>query len=71
MGVKMINIGETLKEHRLTLGITQSDLAKATDIKQQNISRWENNTHIPNILECIKLANFYDISLDELVGRDR
>lgn len=67
----MFNLGETLKEHRLTMGISQSELARATDIKQQNISRWENNTHIPDVLECIKLADFYGISLDELVGRDK
>ena len=66
----MLDIGNTLKEHRQTCGITQSALAKATDIKQQNISRWESNTHIPDIMECIKLADFYGITLDELVGRD-
>lgn len=66
----MIDIGSTLKEHRQTSGITQSALAKATDIKQQNISRWESNTHIPDIIECIKLADFYGITLDELIGRD-
>ncbi|MGN0812781.1 MAG: helix-turn-helix transcriptional regulator [Candidatus Coproplasma sp.] len=66
----MIDIGNTLREHRQASGITQSALAKATDIKQQNISRWESNTHIPDIIECIKLADFYGITLDELVGRD-
>lgn len=66
----MLDIGSTLREHRQTSGITQSALAKATDIKQQNISRWESNTHVPDIIECIKLADFYGITLDELVGRD-
>lgn len=66
----MIDIGNTLREHRQASGITQSALANATDIKQQNISRWESNTHIPDIIECIKLADFYGITLDELVGRD-
>lgn len=64
----MINIGNTLKEHRTACGYTQSALAKATDIKQQNISRWESNMHNPDIMDCIKLANFYGITLDELVG---
>ena len=66
----MLDIGNMLKEHRLTSGITQSALAIATDIKQQNLSRWESNTHVPDIVECIKLADFYGITLDELVGRD-
>lgn len=66
----MINVGNTLKEHRMTCGYTQSSLAKATNIKQQNISRWESNIHLPDIMECIKLADFYGITLDELVGRN-
>lgn len=65
----MMDIGSALKEHRLANKITQSELARATEIKQQNISRWESNTHIPDIVECIKLADFYGISLDELVSR--
>lgn len=64
----MINIGETLKEHRENAKLTQTELAKRTGIKQQNISRWEKNTHIPNVMDCITLANFYQISIDYLVG---
>ena len=64
----MINIGESLKEHRENAELTQTELAKRTGIKQQNISRWENNTHIPNVMDCITLANFYQISIDFLVG---
>ena len=65
-----MNIGEMLKEHRKTNGLSQPTLAKETGILQQNISRWESGKHIPDILECIKLADFYGITLDELVGRD-
>ena len=65
----MLDIGNALKEHRQANKLTQSELARVTEIKQQNISRWESNTHIPDIVECIKLADFYGISLDELVGR--
>lgn len=64
----MINIGASLKEHRENAKLTQTELAKRTGIKQQNISRWEKNTHIPNVLDCITLANFYQISIDFLVG---
>ena len=34
------------------------------------ISAWENNANLPNIDFCVQLADFYGISLDELVGRD-
>lgn len=64
----MINIGENLKSHRLNAVLTQSELAKKTGIKQQNISRWEKNTHIPNVMDCVILASFYQISIDYLIG---
>ena len=50
--------------------MTQKELAKATGISQQAISTYENNLKEPTITNCIKLADYYQISLDELVGRD-
>lgn len=64
-----INIGKSLKLIRESENLTQSALAKETGINQQSISRWESGQRLPNILDLIKLANFYKISLDELVGR--
>lgn len=64
----MINVAQALKEQREKVQISQSELAKMTKIKQQNISRWENGVNIPNIYDCIKLAVYYGISLDLLVG---
>lgn len=64
----MLNIGLSLKEHREKAELNQSQLAKATGIKQQNISRWEKGLHFPNIIDCITLANFYGISIDYLIG---
>lgn len=66
----MKNYGIALKDIREEKGISQSELAKLTGIKQQNISRWEAGTTLPNIDFCVQLADFYGISLDELVGRD-
>ena len=63
-----MNIGEALKQQRMRLGISQSELAKATGIKQQNISRWESNTHIPDVLQCVILAKYYGITIEELIG---
>lgn len=66
----MKKYGDYLKYHREQNGISQRKLEKQTGIKQQNISRWENNEAIPSIENCEKLADFYGITLDELVGRD-
>ena len=64
----MINDG--LKEQRKMRGLTQVELAQETGIPQSTLSAWEQGVNMPNIADCIKLADFYGISLDELVGRN-
>ena len=66
---KMLNYGEALKYQREINGYTQSALAKATGLKQQMISWWEAGKGLPNIDFCVQLADFYGISVDELIGR--
>jgi transcriptional regulator with XRE-family HTH domain len=65
-----MSIGEELKNQRLANGLTLLELEKKTGISNQNLSRWERGLVIPNVEFCIKLADFYGITLDELVGRD-
>ncbi len=65
------NLGEILKEQREKLGLSQSMVAKKINTSHQNVSRWESGKILPNIDFCIKLADLYNISLDELVGRDK
>ena len=64
-------ITQSLKENRKSRNLTQAQLAKATQIPQSTISAWEKGVNIPNVADCIKLADFYEITLDELVGRDK
>lgn len=66
----MNKLGEELKFHRLKANLSQSELAKLVNISQQNLSRWESNDTDPRISFCILLADFYGITLDELVGRN-
>ena len=65
------NLGEILKEQREKLGLSQSMVAKKINTSHQNVSRWESGKILPSIDFCIKLADLYNISLDELVGRDK
>lgn len=66
----MINYGEEFKFHRQKANLSQQDLAKLINTSQQNISRWENNEVEPSISFCVALADYYGISIDELIGRD-
>lgn len=66
----MFNYGEELKFHRIKANLSQRDLAKLINTSQQNISRWESNQVEPTLSFCVALANYYGISIDELIGRD-
>ena len=63
----MYKIAEALKEHRESRNLSQQKLAEECDLKQQSISRWEKGINVPDIISCIKLANYYGITLDELI----
>ena len=65
----MKNYGEVLKEHRLMIGKTLLEVKNATGISNQNLSRWESGNAIPSIAFCERLADYYKITLDELIGR--
>ena len=66
----MKNYGTSLKEHRVSRGLTLSQLEDAIGINNSSISRWENGKIIPSIDCCVKLADFYGITVDELIGRE-
>ncbi len=66
-----INYGEAIKEQREKLGLTQSMVANRINTSHQNISRWESGKVLPSIDFCVKLADLYGVSLDELIGRDK
>lgn len=69
-GKIMINYGEELKYHRTLRNLTIRELERDTGISNENLSRWENNKNIPSIDFCVKLADYYGITLDELIGRE-
>ena len=66
----MPNYGEELKYHRIKRNKTLLQVEQDTGISNSNLSRWENGKVLPNIEFCVILADYYDITLDELIGRD-
>ena len=58
-----------LKDLRLEMGLTQSALAQKIGATQRQISFWESGQIEPNIFWLIKIADFFDIQIDYLVGR--
>ena len=66
----MNDYGDELKFQRLKRNKTLKQVEAETGISNSNLSRWECGKVLPNIDFCVKLADYYGISLDELVGRE-
>ena len=66
----MINFGEEIKFQRIKRNKTLKEVEKDTGISNSNLSRWECGKVLPSINFCVILADYYSISLDELIGRD-
>ena len=60
-----------IREYREELGLTQSELAKNIGTLQRNVSNWENGVNEPDCATLLKLAELFEISLDELFGREQ
>ena len=58
-----------IRELRLEWNMSQRVLAEAIGTSQANISRWEKGIIEPSIIECWKLADFFDVSIDFICGR--
>ena len=58
-----------IKDLREDRDLRQSDAAKATGIDQRTLSNYETGKTNPDSYALIKLADFFDVSIDYLVGR--
>lgn len=65
-----MNFNESLKCHRELCGYTQKQLAELLEIAPRSYQRYELGEREPNIKTLIQIANLFNISLDDLVGRN-
>ena len=66
----MQTIGKRLAEIRKSKRFKQTELAEMLNISQQVISNIERGVTAPDIEQLKKFADIYNISLDQLVGRE-
>lgn len=67
----MKKFSERLKELRTEKNVMQFTLAYQCGLSARQIIRYEQGTSEPTLSALIKLADFFDVSLDYLVGRER
>ena len=59
---------EKLKDLRTDKGLSLKELAKELKVSDVTIGRWEKQQRIPNIIELKKIAEFFNVSADYLLG---
>ena len=62
--------GTRLKQLMKERGINEAKLHKDLKISRSALYGWFTNAHLPEIPSLIKLAQYFDCSLDHLVGRE-
>ena len=66
--MKEIHLGPILTENRRKVGITQEDLPRFLGVSKAAVSKWETGSAYPDILMLPRLASFFNITIDQLMG---
>ncbi len=66
-----LNIGVNIKQLRKERDITQEELAELLGVSCQSVSRWENSLCYPDMEFLPAIADFFDITVDKLIGADK
>ncbi len=65
-----INLAASLRRLRTARGITQETLADFLGVSSQAVSKWERGDGLPDITMLPPLANYFGVTLDELMNMD-
>lgn len=61
---------ENLKELRKKKGYSQQELAIRLNVVRQTISKWEKGLSVPDADTLIKMAEIFEVSVNELLGAE-
>ncbi len=64
----MNKLSERLKELRIAAGLTQQELSIVFFVNQRTVSNWENGKREPDLVTFVKIAKFFEVSADYLLG---
>lgn len=62
-----MSLGETIYRLRAEKNLSQGDLAERLEVSRQSVSKWENDSAVPDLAKIVKLSEVFEVSLDELV----
>ena len=62
-------LNENIKILRMARGLNQVEFAKILGVSKQCVSNWENDNVMPSIEMLMKIADFFNVTTDFLLGR--
>ena len=65
----MSSIGKRIKELRIKNKVTQKEIAEGIGVSSVSVQRFEYGSVRPSLDTLIAIANYFNVSLDYLVGR--
>lgn len=66
-----MKLGNLILKYRKKYHLSQEALAKEIGVTRQTISKWELNETTPDLKQAIKLAELFNISIDELIKENK
>ena len=66
-----MSLGETIYRLRTEKNLSQGDLADLLEVSRQSVSKWENDSAVPDLARLVKLSEVFGVSLDELVKGEK
>lgn len=66
-----VKTGEFLRALRKAKGLTQEEVAEKLFVSPKTVSRWESGSGIPDINIIQSVAEFYGVTVDELLSGER
>ena len=64
-----MDLNENIKKLRVERGLNQVEFAKKINVTKQCVSNWENDNVVPSVEMLVRLADFFSVSTDYLLGR--
>ena len=66
-----MTLAEKLKSMRKQSGMSQEKLAEKIGVSRQAITKWENDTGIPDIENMLAISSIFNVSVDELLSNEK
>ena len=66
-----MEIARTIKELRFEKSVSQEDVAKACQVQQSAVSKWERGATTPSADKIVLLAKFFEVTSDYLLGLEK